>query len=338
MPLSSETSPLQASRTWVSLGLTFLLLGIGFATPIPLTRSFPPGIWEGEISREALNLYALTAFLGWGHFAYAWQGQLRATRRLRPRAAWVYWLLVLAWLGGFFAVRQVLGVGIFSLLIWVYNIGHLIKAETFFAGTSRKGGYRTPAVAFAWFTLVLFRVGPLRWEALVFAITLILAMAALWFGDWRLLTRGASRLPVLTLFLLGETLVWSAYQPYMTAGFRVGIYVFHIAAASFFHYTSSYIYAQRNSPPMLLRLGGILGVNAFVVLLGYAADRLPALRPLRFVLDPEWFTLWVALHLAASDLLPWWRKKSSRSTPALAAAAKPFLSAEPPQRPDRAPG
>lgn len=60
---------------------------------------------------------------------------------------------------------------------------------------------------------------------------------------------------------------------------------------------------------MLLRLPGILAVNAMVVVAGCASDRLPVLRVLQYVLSPEWFTLWVALHLTASDLLPWWRKR-----------------------------
>lgn len=325
MSLNTQPNATTDPRPWIALGLTFLLLGIGFATPFPLVTRFPPGIWQGVISHEALNLYALTAFLGWGHFAYAWQGQSRATRRFTQHQAAGYWLLIAATLLGLLALRHLLGVAIFSLSVWVYNIGHFIKAESHFAGQHRRSTYRTSTIAFAWFTLVLFQVGPLKNGSLVFILTSALALAALYTGDWRALTSGQSRLPLLTLFFLGETLVWSAYEPYMKPAFRVGLYVFHIAAASFFHYISSYVFAQRGpATPPLLRLRGLLAVNVTILALGCLTDRVPALRPLRFILSPEWFTLWVALHLIASDALPWWRKRATSSpAPSPTAPAAP---------------
>jgi hypothetical protein len=32
-------------------------------------------------------------------------------------------------------------------------------------------------------------------------------------------------------------------------------------------------------------------------------------------LAPEWFTLWVALHLVGSDLLPWWKRLAQVPVP-----------------------
>jgi len=303
------------SRPYLALGLTFLLLGIGFANPFALVPSFPRGMWEGQLSRETLNLYALTAFLGWAHFAYAWRGQWHSSTRMAPKKRNLYWLTVALLLVVLLAARSLLGTAVFSLITWVYNISHFIKAETFFAGRTgkeRKTSFFAPAIAFAWFTLVLFRVGPLNHLTLVFVGTLALAATSLLLGDWRALANNQLRLPLLTLFFLGETLIWSAYGPYMTPAFRVGVYVLHIAAASFFHYLSSYLFAQRRaSASIALHPLVILAVNLCFVALGCAATRLDILKVLRFILAPEWFTLWVALHLAASDLLPAWKRRTS---------------------------
>lgn len=312
--------PAGESRPYLALGITFLLLGAGFANPFPLVTRFPRGVWEGTISREALNLYALTAFLGWAHFAYAWQGQWKASTRMRPRGKAGYWIAVAFLLGALLGLRSFLGIGAFSLVVWVYNIGHFIKAETVFSGRGRNTLFYMPIVAFAWFTLALFRVGPLNNELVVFCATIVLAAIAFLLGGGRDLAEGKFLMPLLTFFLLGETLLWAGYSPYMSSSFRVGVYIFHIAAASFFHYLSSYFFAQRGAKtPASLRPGILLLVNAGFLALGCASERFSALAPLRFVISPEWFTLWVALHLAASDLFPWWKR--TVATPALAASS-----------------
>ena len=301
------------SRPYLSLGITFLLLGIGFADPLPLFARFPRGLWEGQISAEALNLYALTAYLGWAHFAYAWRGQARAVQRMEPRFRVGYWMAVGVILAALLVLRTAIGVSIFSVAIWVYNISHFIKAETVFSDRGRSPLFYMPTVAFAWFTLALFAVGPLANRLVVFGGTLLLAAIALLAENLRDLSEGRLLLPLLTFFLLGETLVWSGYSPYMSPAFRVGVYVFHVAGASFFHYFGSYSFAQRGSAtPRWLRPGAILAVNAGFLIAGCAAERFSALAPLRYVLSPEWFTLWVALHLAASDLLPLWKRQSQR--------------------------
>jgi hypothetical protein len=194
-------------------------------------------------------------------------------------------------LGALVSIRSFLGVGIFSLLVWVYNIAHFIKAETFFAGAKKTKSYYSPAIAFAWFTLALFQAGPLKSIPLTLAGSVVLAGTFLLMGDWKALAADTFKLPLLTLFLLGETLVWTAYGPYMTPAFRVGVYVFHIAAASFFHYLGSYFYANSLSHRRLLSGVGIALVNLAFLLVGLAVSNTAALRPFSVVFAPEWFTL-----------------------------------------------
>ena len=300
-----------SSRPYLALGLTFLLLGVGYSNPWPLVARSPAGMWDGHISFEVLNLYALVAFLGWAHFFYAWQGQWKATGKLTRERRAVYWGFVLVALVLLACVRSWLGLAIFSLLAWVYNIAHFVKAEIFFAGAKERSNFYSPVIAFAWFTLVLFRVGVVMLPSVAIGGSLLLAVVLLLTGDWRVLAEGQVRLPVLTLFLLGESLVWTAYGRYMSPEFRVGIYVFHIAGASFFHYLSSYFYASGRS--RLMQPVAIIGINAAFLCAGYAVAHIRVLGWASVWLGPEWFTLWVALHLVGSDLLPWWRRRSGQS-------------------------
>ena len=303
------------SRPLLTLGLTFLLLGIGFASPFRLAPQAPAHIWEGAISRETLNLYALTVFAGWGHFFYAWRGQWKGSGRLQVRHRVGFWLSVAVLLGALIVARSVLGFAVFSLLVWVWNIEHFAKAERFFAGQRAEPRTATIAVAaFAWFTLCLFQAGPLKDIRIVFAGTLVLAAGALALGSWKKLASGGSQLPLLTLFLLGETLVWSAYGPYMTEAFRVGVYIFHVAGASFFHYLAGYFYAEsRNADgrDRLLTAAGVAGINCAVIVAGVAIVWIPWLAWLRPVFGLEAFTLFVALHLGASDIFPWWKRRAT---------------------------
>jgi hypothetical protein len=315
-PTIAATKAVPTSRPFLALGLTFLLLGLGFSSPYRLAPHPPEHIWQGAISIEALNLYALIAFAGWSHFLYAWRGQWHATRRLSPPNRFIYWLLVAAMLLGLIALRRWMGVAIFSLAAWVYNIAHFVRAEIFFSGTRKtRAAFYSPVAAFAWFTLCLFGAGPLRDIRLVFVSTVILAAVLLYAGGWKLLASGEVRLPLLTLFLLGETLVWSAYSPYMSEAFRVGIYIFHIGAASFYHYLTAYFYAESSNARLgdfYLQPIAILTINVAIIGAGAAVAWLPALRWLRPILGVEWFTLWVALHLVASDFFPYWKRRSLR--------------------------
>lgn len=298
------------SRPYLALGLTFLLLGAGFACPVHLIARAPAHIWEGNISPAALNLYALTAFAGWSHFVYAWRGQWMGSRKLISRSRTLYWSSVIVVLALLVGLRAAVGVGVFSLAAWVYNIAHFVKAETYFAGKREtKAAFYSPVGAFAWFTLCIFHVGPLSNQNFVYAGTLLIGAAVLIFGGWRLLASGEVRLPLLTLFLLGETMVWASYSP--NEAFRVGVYIFHIAAASFYHYLTAYAYAESSfarKHDILLSPPAILLINLSILLAGCAVGWLQPLRLLQPILGVEWFTVWVALHLAASDLLPWWKR------------------------------
>jgi hypothetical protein len=311
--ISINTSRKATSRPYLALGLTFLLLGIGFAFPFRLAPAPPKHIWEGSISSEALNLYALTVFTGWSHFVYAWRGQWQANRKLNTTSRIGYWISIATVLGLLVVLRAQLGVALFSLMAWIYNIAHFVKAEVFFSDIrSSRTAYYSPVAAFTWFTLCLFQVGPLGNERNVFVGSLLIAGIVLLAGGWRLLGSSEILLPLLTLFLLGETLVWASYSPYMSQAFRVGIYIFHIAAASFYHYLTAYFYAESRDAQhvdRMLRPLEILLLNAGIFVLALVVAWLPQLKWLRPLLGLEWFTLWVALHLAASDLQPYWKRR-----------------------------
>jgi hypothetical protein len=305
---SGQGSERGDSRPYLALGLTFLLIGVGYANPWPLVTAYPAGMWEGELAPEVLNLYALVVFLGWAHFFYAWQGQWKASGKLGSGWRAMYWGVVFFALAALAMVRSWVGVAVFSLVVWVYNIAHFIKAEVYFAGSQERKNFYSPVVAFAWFTLVLFRVSVAGIPAVAIGGSVLLAVVLLLAGDWKVLAEGQVRLPVLTLFLLGETLVWTAYGKYMSPAFRVGVYVFHVAGASFFHYLSSYFYAAGRG--RLMRPGAVVAVNAALLCAGFAVGHVAGLGWASVWLGPEWFTLWVALHLVGSDLLPWWKRMS----------------------------
>lgn len=320
MTLSTVTAQdTPTSHSWLALALTFLLLGLGYGLPTQLVHAAPAGMWQGQVAPEILNLYAVTAFAGWAHFIYAWRGQWSAVGRLGRVWRWGYWVLVAASLGVLVALRAVLGVALFSGLAWIWFIGHFVKAETVFAGPTRsadRGAWLVsiqPVAAFAWLSLVLFDVGHIqqhRWTLYIVSIALGVAMLAA--GGWRQLVAGTRKLPVVALFFLGESLVWGTYGPYMTPAFRIGVYVFHVAGASFFHYIGSYAFGRSRGADRWLGIAPIVLVNAVVIALGCAVA---ANRPNAFlstalipVFGLSWFTLWVALHLAASDLLPVWKR------------------------------
>lgn len=305
-----------ANRPALSIGIAFLLMGLGYAIPVRLVVASPAHMWDGQMAPEVLNLYALTAWMGQAHFIYAFRGQFRAFMT-KPRIGFFFLLLSVAALGILFILRSALGLGLFSAMVWLYFIGHFIKAERVFQGAASPAGrsvrlaYYQPVIAFAFLTLVLFNVGDLdfrRW--LLLGGSAILAGLILILGGWKALSGSNPRFTMLALFLLGECLVWGTYGRYMTPAFRVGVYVFHVAAASYFHYMGSYFFGRSKGRDFWLRSATIIAVNLAVILLGYASGFTRALRWLTPVLGVEWFTLWVALHLVASDLFPLVRKAS----------------------------
>jgi hypothetical protein len=314
-PASEAAAP--ASRPWLALALTFLFLGVGYALPFRLAPAPPAGLWQGTIAPEVLNLYALTVFAGWGHFVYAWRGQFQGTMRLPRGWRAGYWIAVAGCIALLILFRSLLGVALFSGLVWVWFIAHFVKAELVFAGPSLKqlpadnpSVSWQPVAAFAWLSLVLFNVAGIqdhRW--LLFAGCTALGVLILLTGGWRRLAQGTSFLPALALFFDGEAFVWGTYGQYMHPMFRIGVYVFHVAGASFFHYLGSYAYGHaRNSRDRWLRPLWVAALNLAIIAICCAAAWLPRLHPLSPLLGLEWFTLWVAAHLAASDLLPVWKK------------------------------
>lgn len=312
-----------SSHPWLALALTFLFLGLGYGLPFALVRTPPADLWRGSVAPEVLNLYALTAFAGWAHFVFAWRGQWMATARLPSRWRLGYWTLVAAALGVLTGLRFLLGAALFSALVWIWFVGHFVKAEVVFAGLAVASGNAKswrrsyqPVIAFAWLSLVLFNVGHIqqrRW--LLFAVCLLLAGVMLAAGGWRHLSRETHKLPAVALFFLGESLVWGTYGPYMTPAFRIGVYVFHVAGASFFHYLGSYAYGRERTGDRWLGIAPVILTNLALIFVGWAVAAGWPFAAVRWILAPVfgigWFTLWVALHLAGSDLLPAWKRTAT---------------------------
>ena len=305
----SNPSPL-LSRPALSIGLTFLLMGLGYAIPLTLVPHAPAKMWAGQMAPEILNLYALTAWMGQAHFFYAFRGQANALKK-QPQLAALFFALVALILLVLIGLRALLGAALFSALAWIYFIGHFAKAERVFQAGPRGGqnaarrAYYQTVLPFAWLSLVLFNVGHLDSRPwLLLTVTLSLAALVFCLGGWRALSSGDARFTVLALFFLGECLVWGTYGRYMSPAFRVGVYVFHVAAASYYHYLGSYFFGRARSSDPLLHSAWIIGVNLAIIALGWASGFLVALRWLTPLLGIEWFTLWVALHLVGSDLFP----------------------------------
>jgi hypothetical protein len=321
--MQTVPSTLPASRPWLALALTFLLLGIGYALPFPLAPAETAGLWQGAIAPEVLNLYALTVFAGWGHFVYAWRGQYQGTARFAGGWRVGYWMAVAASIALLVLLRSLLGVALFSALVWIWFVAHFVKAELVFAAPPKAAlvaaGFSVswqPVAAFAWLSLVLFNVAGIQerhWG--LFAGCLALGVAILLSGGWRALARGSSFLPALALFFDGEAFVWGTYGPYMHPMFRIGVYVFHVAGASFFHYLGSYAFGHakngRDKWLLPLRIGLL---NLAIIAFCSAVAWLPSLHRLSPLVGLERFTLWVAAHLAASDLLPAWKKLVQQAT------------------------
>lgn len=317
---TAKQSPAQPA---VVLGLTFLLIGLTFALPILLVPN--PGrhgispLWSAPVS----NAYACAAWAGWAHFLYAFRGQGKALTSIKDewkgKRLWLAALCLVAAVALLVLVRWSMGTALFSGLVWVYFIDHFAKAERTFEGlplTSNRwlSSYQ-PLLAFAWLSVLLLEVGQIGSQPwLVWIISLVLAAFVLFSGGWKRLTSGDSRGPLLSLFFVGEALIWS------TVGHSgggptalAGVYVFHIAAGSYFHYLGSYFFAasKAHKTTKASTYLSILAVNLGVFALGYLTMTQPWMKWLNPILGVEWFTLWVAVHLVASDLFPWlktWRR------------------------------
>lgn len=305
------------------LAVTFLLLGMSYGFPFPL---WPDAAGAMQVKSPAtLNMYVLTAWMGLAHFVYACHGQVRALWRKRglPQLVPFVLLLIVVW-ASMWGVRAAIGVTIWDALVWIYFVYHFIKAELFIndampgVRSSPRRDYIIPVVAFSLLSVVLiWRELWLERTELLFVISSSVAAISLMAGGWRGLF-DPSRAPyvVLGMFLFGEALVWGNYARYMTATFADGVYGFHVAAASFFHYARAYaIPLARHTPGWFLSLSGIVVINLTIIATGWITGlRIPSEVP-NLIWDPRYFTVWVAWHLVASDLFPKFIKPRTQASP-----------------------
>jgi len=298
---------------------TFLLAGFGYGSPFLL---FPPSHpLNGPVSPEVLNLNFLVAWAGLAHFAFAYEGQFRAFVRTRDArsvgrfvAGMAAAVLLLLW------ARRLAGSRLFDALVWIYFIPHFVKAERHFArrfspgaGTGGWIEYWFPGLAFGFLTLALFGPKELSldpWRLLLVAAGICL-LGIVGGAHRRLYQPGVAPAILLGFFFVGEGLVWGSYSKYMTPQFRQGVYGFHIAVASFYHYLRAYGFAWRTGalkPAVFWTRVAV--VNLAIILCGWILLRVSPDHPLNLVFDVRYFTFWVALHLLGSDLFSWMKHRS----------------------------
>jgi len=303
------------------LGITFLLIGLTFALPMRLVPVESSAAVSNFLSPEVANVYACVAWAGWAHFIYAFKGQSGALARVRDQFkhgrliayAGCVMLIILALTG----VRWLSGVAAFGAVVWVYFIDHFIKAERSFEGKTGPSSlivrwlssYQL-ILTFGWLSVVLMNAGGInshRW--LLWAISLALGVGVLVFGGWQRLAKGDVRGPLLSLFFVAESLVWGTFSQYGGPSFLFGVYVFHIAAGSYAHYLGSYFYAMSRSQgkDRWLTPVAILFTNGLIIGIGFLVANFHDASWLDPILGIQWFTLWVAVHLVASDVFPYFK-------------------------------
>jgi hypothetical protein len=294
-----------------SLALTFIFAGVGYAFPIWLFAQDYP--LNGPVSPEILNLNFLVAWMGLAHFVFAYSGQAKTLRRTGGSAPLLFGASLL--IGGavlaFF--RMQVSLRIFDSVIWVYFIPHFIKAELHFIKNCQPELcpsawvlYWFPAVGFAFFTFALF--GPISISfntGVLIAVAGLCIVAALAGRVLQQLSEPAyAPFALLGFFFIGEGLVWGTYSKFMTPQFRQGLYVFHIAVASFYHYFRAYGFALRKMPRK--NCGGYLlvvaVVNLVLIAIGVCVAWHPAWRYAHYLFGLPYFTFWVGLHLISSDI------------------------------------
>lgn len=315
-----ETSNHLASRTALSFALTVLMIGLSFALPVHLIPTDQVLLIGKNLSPEAANVYACVAWAGWAHFLFAFfgQGYSLVSGPDRGRAPRIGAMLAVIGISIFmlFGLRHWIGYALFGGIVWTYFIDHFIKAERVFAGDPPRGpawrrwfaSYR-PLLSFTWLSIVLlspsnsFTQGWSLW-----VICAALGALILLCGGWKSLVSAGSPVTLLSLFFVAESAVWGTIGQVSNSTFLAGVYIFHIAAGSYFHYAGSYIHAL-SAPKPLTTVSWILVINGGVIALGIAAAQHPAFSLLRPILGIEWFTLWVAVHLVASDAFPWLKQR-----------------------------
>jgi len=315
----AETNTRSPSQPAVVLGLTFLAIGLTFALPYRLVPQAEDSIMFGRVTPEVVNVYACVAWAGWAHFLYAFRGQGNALAKVKDTYKngrfFAYLGCIAATILVLLGVRTAIGAPFFGALVWVYFIDHFIKAEQAFEGKSRPSesflsrwlaSYQ-PLLTFGWLSIVLLNVRDVNAHPWVLWVTsLVLGAVVLIFGGWKNLAGGDARSPLISLFFVAEALVWGTVSQYGGQIFLTGVYVFHIAAGSYFHYFGSYFVgnARSRAADRLLNPLAILAVNAAIIGLGYVSARNASLGWLNPILGIQWFTLWVAVHLVLSDVFP----------------------------------
>jgi hypothetical protein len=308
-----EKSIASADHVSLSIALSLFFCGLSYALPFRLFPEAHP--WNGVQSSEILNLYCIVAWMGLAHFVFAYNGQFRALIKI-PHDFAIYLAFLIAGAAVLFFLRAWLGANLFSTLSWIYFLPHFLKAETHFSSTLNNSNIRDkwklygfPTLAFAWFSAALYGLQTLpnaRW----FLVGGSLALASLaWIGGIvsQMKDKNLSPYALLGFLFIGEALLWGTYSGYMTLQFRNGVYIIHIALASFYHYFHSYVFAdlkmrqKRQGETGKNFLVLVFVVNLFIVLAGYIALLHPSSVITSAVLDVNIFTFWVALHLWASD-------------------------------------
>lgn len=319
-----EGAPGQSlAKPAIVLGLTFLLIGLTFAIPLQLTSR--PGPFE--FSKEVSNVYACVAWAGWAHFLYAFRGQFvaltKSTDKLVFTKVLVFAIVALLSLAMLAVTRWAITPAVFGAVTWIYFIDHFIKAEEHFEGHLMgsepiwKRWIRSyqPLMTFGWLTMVLLNIANVTSNMwLLWGMSLSLAAMVFVFGGWNHLSSGRGRIPLVCLFFIAEALVWGAFTRYGGSNFLKGVYAFHIAAGSYFHYLGSYFYGigQSRGEDKILHPATILVIHVAIFLLGFWTSHNEPIPWLEPILSPAWFTLWVAFHLVMSDFFPMIRKLRTR--------------------------
>lgn len=312
--MTGEAAP-SGSNAKIVLALSSVIIALSFAFPLTLV----PSSKYGAISNEAMNLYACTAWAGWAHFVFAYVGQLRSIVPMpgiyQAKKLGLFVGSLVVSLVFLFALWLWVGPEAFGALVWVYFIDHFLKAEQFFAlGKVEKEpliarwirSYQ-PILCFGWLSVVLLDFGDIsgfRW--IIWGVSAAMAAMVLLLGGWQDLRAGDKRGTLISLFFVAEAAVWGTLSGFTVPEFLVGVYIFHVALGSFYHYLGAYFaaVARRKPGDGWLRPVTIVLVNLGIAALGYFTVNHSELVGLKYLLDPDLFTLWVGLHLVASDVFP----------------------------------
>jgi hypothetical protein len=276
----TQRSPVQPVTV---VALTLATIGVTFALPIQLVPP-PLRVFSSEVTPDAANVYACVAWAGWAHFIYAFRGQVVALARQRAEAGagklMAYAACVLGVVAVLLGFRWAVGPALFGGLVWVYFIDHFLKAERLFEGRADSSGslltrwlasYQ-PLLAFGWLSIVLLDVGSIgshRWA--LWGASVALGALVLVLGGWRDLMGGRPKEPLLALVFITEALIWGTVGRYSGPVFLAGVYVFHVAAASYVHYFGSYAFGRARLCERFTSVAAIVLVNLAVIALGYVA-------------------------------------------------------------------